>query len=531
MKKILIMTVALLTLTVSCKKQSFFELQRPPQSPWNSLTEFERSVIGAYSICFETPGGWQNSWVVAKLFKNDVADDMATSTPGDQAWGWYRDTENNNKQIHNATFPLFYQTIAICNDALDFVASHNGDPYPDISEDDRKYNFNRILGELYFMRGYCYYTLATIFGDAYVPGGANDGKQLPLITSFSRTVDKAVKPEMGTTEQIWNQIITDLKQAYDLLPEQYIEGKMHISYSAGRANKFAAAAMLSRAYFYMGDYPNANTYADFVITKNGGVYDLSEDPIQAFNKSSLAAGKESILWIPFYDRTLDSPPWFASVFSHLSGDNPCPWSASVMDYSTLQRIGWMPDPKNDTTITDIARRDKRFQQLYYVREPANVPVNQQVAGKYYETRPNLTFRTVLDNKFFRGPGLRYTNYPEIRLAEMYLNRSICQFKAGNKGAAADDLNVIRKRAWDASVAGMSYESSTAFVTSSNITEQMINDERLIEMFGEGDRIDYLRGLKEDVGNGERGPGSVPYTDKGFVWKLPQGEIDYNQSMH
>ena len=40
----------------------------------------------------------------------------------------------------------------------------------------------------------------------------------------------------------------------------------------------------------------------------------------------------------------------------------------------------------------------------------------------------------------------------------------------------------------------------------------------------------MRGLKEDVGNGERGPGSVPYTDKGFVWALPQGEVDYDQSL-
>jgi hypothetical protein len=529
MKKILIISAALFMLAISCKKSSFFVLKRPPQSPWNNITE--RSIIGAYSICFETPGGWQNSWVVAKLFKNMVADDVATSTPGDQSWGWYRDTKNNNKQIHNATFPLYYQTIAICNDALDFVDAHDQDPFPEMSDDDRKYNFNRIIGELYFMRGYCYYTLATLFGDAYVPGGPNGGLQLPLVTTFSRTVSSALKPKMATTEELWAQILNDIKKAYDLLPEQYIAGKMHPSYSAGRANKFAAAAMLSRASLYMGNYTDANTYADFVINQNNGVYNLSEDPIEAFNKSTLAAGKESILWIPFYDRTLNSPPEFAAVFSHLSDDSPCPWVSAIMDFSTLQRIGWMPDPKNDTTITIVARRDKRFQQLFFVREPANVPVNQQVPGRYYETRPNLTFRTVLDNKFFRGPGLQYTNYPEIRLAEMYLNRSICQFKAGNKTAAANDLNVIRKRAWDANVAGISYENSPSFVTASTVTGQMINDERLIELFCDGDRIDYLRGLKENVGNGERGPGSVPYTDKGFVWILPQGELNYNQSIH
>ena len=46
---------------------------------------------------------------------------------------------------------------------------------------------------------------------------------------------------------------------------------------------------------------------------------------------------------------------------------------------------------------------------------------------------------------------------------------------------------------------------------------------------EGDRIDYLRGLKTDVGNGERGEGSVPYTDKSFVWSIPIQEKELNQS--
>ena len=76
---------------------------------------------------------------------------------------------------------------------------------------------------------------------------------------------------------------------------------------------------------------------------------------------------------------------------------------------------------------------------------------------------------------------------------------------------------------------MPYEVSANFVTGANITEQMINDERLIEMFCEGDRIDYLRGLKVDVPNGERGPGSVPYTDKGFVWPIPLVERKLNNS--
>uniref|UniRef100_UPI003563F815 hypothetical protein n=1 Tax=Mariniphaga sediminis TaxID=1628158 RepID=UPI003563F815 len=79
------------------------------------------------------------------------------------------------------------------------------------------------------------------------------------------------------------------------------------------------------------------------------------------------------------------------------------------------------------------------------------------------------------------------------------------------------------------VAGVSYEASESYVTSENVTEQMIGDERVIEMFMEGDRIDYLRGLKVDVPNGERGPGSVPYTDNGFIWPIPQQEKDLNDA--
>lgn len=114
---------------------------------------------------------------------------------------------------------------------------------------------------------------------------------------------------------------------------------------------------------------------------------------------------------------------------------------------------------------------------------------------------------------------------------MYLTRAICSFLADDKASAASDLNVVRKRAWDQGVAGIPYEASDHFVTSANITEQTINDERLVEMFCENDRIDYLRGLKVDIGNGERAPGSVSYTDKGFVWPVPVTETTLNQGYH
>ncbi len=527
MKKIIFLAFILLMQLTACKDNQFFELERPVQSPWTKLAEFDRAPVGAYGKLF-AQGDWGNVYNYWYLYKNAVGDDVAWSTPGDATWGWYRDT-GNNKDWVDGTFSAAYSTIASVNDALQFVDENKGVPFTNISADDQKYNLDRIVGELHFLRAFAYYMEATLCCNAYVPGGANDAKQIPLRTTVASSYEDASSTKIGTVQEIWDQILADFTKAYDMLPERYIAGKMHLSYQAGRANKFAAAAMLARTYFAMGNYTKAKEYASFVIDQNGGDYDLSEEPIAAFNKSTLSRGKEVIMYIPCYDKTYGRQNLHATCFSHLFLAGPCGWVATHMDYATLNRIGWMNSAKTDTTINIAARRDKRFQQLFFVREAANVPIDQRIASRYYETRVNMTWRSLVANKYFRGPGVGYTNVPQIRLAEMYLTRAICLFKAGDKSGAAKDLNIVRKRAWDSRVAGVSYEESTNYVTAANITEQMIGDERLIEMFCEGDRIDYLRGLKVDIANGERGPGTVPYTDKGFVWPVPVVEKDLNNS--
>lgn len=509
----------------ACKK-NFFELQRPPESPWNTMAEFDRAPRGAYAQLFAT-GDWGNIFNYWYVYKNAVGDDIGWSTPGDAAWGWYRDTENNKEWL-DMVFNTSYQVIASINDALQFVEDRGGSPYANMSEDDKKYNLDRIVGELHFLRAYAYYMNATLFVDAYVPGAANNAKQIPLRTSPSNAYDVAVKSPIGSVEEIWNQILTDLKKAYDLLPERYIDGKMHPSYQAGRANKFAAAAMLSRTYFAMGNYAEAGKYASETIDDSGGDYNLSEDPIEAFNKSSLSRGKETIMYIPSYDRVVGRQNFHATCFSNIFNGSPCDWTAMYLAPMVVQRMGWMTNPKTDTTINLEARIDKRFTQLMFVREPGNIPADQQSPDRYYDKRVNMEWRSIVNNKYFRGPEGSYTNVPQIRLAEMYLTRSICSFIAGDEDGAVRDLNIVRKRAWDADVAGMTYEASPRHVTTDNITAEMIHEERLVELFCENDRIDYLRGLKVNVPNGERGAGNVPYTDKGFVWSIPVNEKLLNE---
>ena len=518
MKKIIkhiLVLVIMIIYTSSCN--DYFELEQPPEPAWNTVTEFERAPIGLYATLF-SGANWNNPWVNNTVVKVSMGDDVDWVSNAE--WGYWRETKEHNRYTTRA-FHLIYRAVAGANDALQFVEEHNGNPFPEASEDDKENNVDRIIGEIHFIRGFAYFQLQTTFGHAYEPGGNNANKDIPLRTTFPNSMDDAKNPKMGTTQEVYDLIIADFLKAKEMLPEEYIEGSMHPSYQV-RANKFAAAAMLAKTYFMMGQYDKALNELNFIIEQNNGTYDLSEDPVEAFNKSDISRGNEVIFYIPFYGDNAP-PPLHMTVLNHNAGNwGQCNWVETRMGESTIKRLGWMDDPDNDTTINLSAKADKRFQQLFMVRYPTELAKEGQATDKRLEVSE---ITTIWPNKYFRGPGNFKTNIPVIRLAELYLTRSIIRFNNGDKDGAAADLNMVMRRSWDESIGGPYQE-----ITAAEITAQMIHDERIIEMFGENDRIDYLRGLKVDIPNGERGDGSDPYTSESFVWDLPEREKLYNESL-
>ncbi len=509
------MTLLLIFIAGSCTKD-FFELERPPQNPWITLEEFDRAPVGLYWSLFNG-AEWSNPWVNLTLAKVSSGDDV--NWVNNPEWGYWRKTKEYNKYT-DVGFLQVYRTIGGANDAISFVEKHNGNPYPDESDENIKNNLNRIVGECHFIRAYAYYMLQTTFGHAYVPGVANDTPDIPLRITYPTSVEDAKNPKIGTTKEVYDLIVSDLIKAKESLPEKYDAATMHPSYQV-RATKYAASAMLMRAYFQMGDYDNADKEASFLINDNKGEFDLSEDPIAAWSKSDLSRGREVIFYIPAYD-DLSQAPMHLTVLNFNAADwGPCGWNENRMGESTVKRLGWMNNPANDTTISVVARRDKRFTQLFGVRYPVSKAAEVQATDERSEISETTT---IWPNKYYRGEKGFHTNVPIIRLAEVYLTRSILRFKAGDKTGAAKDLDMVRERAWDTAVGG-------PFVPSlGSITEQMINDERLIEMCGENDRIDYLRALKEAIPKGERGAGTDPYTSEDFVWAIPSRELLYNESL-
>jgi len=513
-RSIYISLFCILLLNTGCSK--YFELDRPPQNPWGNVDEFERVPIALYAGLW---GGdkWNIPWVNWSIVKNSMGDDV--NWVSDASYGYLRNTKEFNIYT-DKNILLLYRPIATANVALEFVDKNNGNPYPTESVENIENNVNRIIGEIHFVRAYSYYLLQTTFGHAYVPGSDNSTRDIPMPTTYAKNIEEAKNPKIGTTKEVFDLIVADFQKAKALLPERYVLGKMNSSYQV-RANRFAASAMLMRTYFQMGDYTNTISECNYLIDENQGDFDLSEDPIEAFNKSSIARGKEVIFYAPYYDNTLPTPQHL-SVVNNTWENKLCNWSETRMGESTIIRLGWMNNPLTDTTFNLSARTDKRFEQLYAVRYPEQLAKPGQNKDNRAQIK-NIT--TLWNNKYYRGTGLMNTNVPLIRLAEVYLTRSICRLMSGDTEGAAADLNVVRKRAWDVRVGGTYPE-----VTASTITNQMINDERMIELFNEGDRIDYLRGLKVDIPKGERGAGTDPYTSEDFVWAIPVRETLYNEGL-
>lgn len=96
---------------------------------------------------------------------------------------------------------------------------------------------NQYKGEAYFLRAFFYFRLATLFGN------------VPLKISTPQA-------DLGnaTSEEIYGQIASDLKQAITLLPKVN-----HLSTEEGRVTLWAAQAMMARVWlFYTGFYQQAS---------------------------------------------------------------------------------------------------------------------------------------------------------------------------------------------------------------------------------------------------------------------------------
>jgi hypothetical protein len=475
-------------------------------------------VSGISQLLPQTSSGVPWNEMYNRLFEQDVSTNKGT---------WIND----------------YKAITLCNVAIQLDEENAGNPFNlNVNSADYTDNYTRQIGEYHFIRAYAYWELTRIFAPPYNQNGSNNTAYIPFKVVISTSKNEIVSEKLGTTEEIYTQIVEDLRIAKDKLPGAFKSASMLPNYECGRATKYTASALLSKVLFLKGDYTGAKQETDFIIAsaENEGRFAL-EEPLEAFNKNVVKIIPKEAIWEyntgdPTVNGT-NSYMYLSPVFAlnFRDADNggrgvnmvKSSWNQFTLSYWALKKMNWMANPQNgDYTLTAEALSDLRYQQLYYHLLPykpgianANNPdylIYESIAAHAAVNKPQ-----VYVDKYFRGgPGDgAFTKFPLIRLADIYITRAWLNWKAGNSAAAVTDLNKVWNRA---------NPDNPNKYNSGNINHDAILSEYIKEMAGEGWTLDFIMATKTDIPPGDitgRSPIAAPYSN--WHWIIPASETSLN----
>jgi starch-binding outer membrane protein, SusD/RagB family len=441
-KSLLIVTIGLLIIIgmTGCKK--LIEIAPPVNNITaanvytNDLTA-ANVLTGLYikmsreNIAFQTEGYLSTIFNVAGL----SSDELSLFDPefSNNNYNLYAKNELTTAQAPSF-WPNIYSDLFVANSAIQGLAQSSA-----LSNAVKE----QLLGEAKFMRAFYYFYLVNFYGDA------------PLAT----TIDYKVNSQLprAPKSQVYQQIITDLQDAQNLLSEDYKGGDALTSTSERvRPNKATATALLARVYLYQASEGN-NTWAQAEEEASKVISNSLYDTVPLADVF-LNASREAIWQLQPVGAGVNGNSGEGKLFvllemQNLPG-NPVYLSENIInsfEASDLRKIEWVGTVSYDGTTYF-------FPHKYKVAQEVDIPA--------------IEYSTV------------------FRLAEQYLIRAEARAHLGDILGAQEDLNVIRSRA------GL----SNTLASDETSLLAAIEQERKVELFTEyGHRwFDLKRTNKADA---------------------------------
>lgn len=353
-----------------------------------------------------------------------------------------------NNSFATSTWISAYNTINRCNNVLanlDKVTSSAA-------------NKGRVEGEALFLRSSMFFELVRLYAKYPGDGDINANPGIPLILNPTLVVDESSNVARNSVKEVYDRVVADLVKAESLLP----------SSNSRYANKWAAAAMLSRVHLMLGNYAQARDAASRVITGSG---------------RTLASTFNS-LWFTYINLGGTTPGEYLFSMKVTNQDG-----VNAINTYFGRTIGSIPGTagRSDCKIraSHIAKYEAGDQRNYFI-----------VSGGFNYTRKHLD---------------RWGDVPVIRLAEMYLTRAECNQRLGTVIGAAPvaDINVIRGRA--------GIPALTA------VTLNDILKERSLELAFEGHNMPEKKRLRQNIGG-------LAWNSPKLIFPIPQREMDVNKSL-
>lgn len=363
-----LLSLVLIVTATSCKKylEEIPNNALPTESAIVDAGTARAAIIGAYD---RVQGYYASSYPTLGTITTDNVVFNGTLSE-------YLQLDQNAVPTDNVITVSAYQNIyRAINSANSVIAYVPAVTDPTLTQTEK----DKILGEAYFIRALGYFDLARGWG----------GVQLQLQPTKDLTVLKGIK--RSTLEQTYDQVLADLIQAEQLLPED--------GTTRNRAQKSAARALRARLHLYRQQWADAETYASQVISNPK--YSLVK-PYKTFFTAPFQTS-ESVLELAFSvnDRNTYWNLWYPS---------------SAGGQYTLKPSPALVAKLNNPTIGGT-------------RKALIAGEGNNVYGALYNTSATGTDPAYL-----------------IRIAELYLIRAEARAQQDKLTEAAADLNVIRTRA-------------------------------------------------------------------------------------
>ncbi|MBD2699568.1 RagB/SusD family nutrient uptake outer membrane protein [Spirosoma sp. BT702] len=318
---------------------------------------------------------------------------------------------------------------------------------------------NNLKGQALFLRAFSYFDLVRLFG------------KVPMHLTPITGRNDAASP-LATTEELYNQIEKDAKEATTLLPNKAKQ-------EAGRATSGAAKTLLANLYLTQKKWAQVETLMREVITNDG--YMLMPDYNNAFSFTSTNKNnQESVFEIQYMEGSAgyNGNQIYRFIPSPISAAEILPLTGTSNAQSTSQESNNIPTPD---LIAAYEPGDKR----------KDISIGTVVLSG--SLRANKTYPYI---KKYARPHSQHNNtgqnWPVYRYAEVLLFMAESLNEQGKTADAATYLNQVRTRA------GLAATTATSQAT----MREAIFKERRVELAFENKRwFDLTRTgrVKEIIG--------------------------------
>jgi hypothetical protein len=448
----LIYTAILLALSTACSN-SFLDLKPkgvllPEQL--NTANGVNALLIAAYSLLDGVGAGntvyhsSADNWVYGSVASDDA---YKGTTAGDQpAISFievYKILPDND--YFRGKWRAVYDGIARTNDVLQTLAKTD-----EIGDEDR----TRITAECRFLRGHYHFEAKKMWNN------------VPYIDEQTYNPEDPESTKVPNTEDIWPKIEGDLQFAYQNLP--------HRQSQPGRATKWAAAALLAKAYLFQHKYAEAKTLLDLIVAQGGyRLVDRYADNFRAATNNNPESilevqhsvndgapggqnGNEGVTLNYPYGGPTNCCGFFQpsqNLVNAFKTSNGLPMLDNFNDADVTNDQGiesnaaFTPytgtlDPRLDWTV---GRRGIPY--LDHGLHPGKAWVRDQAYAGPYSPKKHMFYKSDIGNATStNNPRQNANNYRMIRFSHVLLWLAECEAEIGSLERARDLVNMIRQRA-------------------------------------------------------------------------------------